>query len=304
MRLRSALLLVMIFRQFGLVGAQHNPESVFTVINKFEIYRHLGHKFVSGWLAAEVLDILAVLDSAQRAKNISGAVAEIGVHHGRFFIALNLLQDEDEQSVAIDVFGDQDLNIDNSGKGDLAAFRRNMRRWSSLDSVSVHQGDSTRLSANRVRELASGEVRLFSVDGGHTDPIVFSDMNLAEGTLSSGGIVIADDVFNQEWPGVSTGTLRYIEESRRLVPFAIGFNKVFFCDPDYAEYYLNSLWMHFAGRYFITVKMSDFATSDVIVIAKTPRRPRTLLSRSELARNIYHRVRNLRRPSALFLHSY
>ena len=153
------------------------------MVRRFDIYRWTGHRVVAGWLAPEVLDALAVLDSVQRSTNVSGAVAEIGVHHGRLFIGLNLLQHKDEPSVAIDVFGEQDLNIDQSGKGDLAMFRRNVQRWASPENVVVHQGDSTQLQASELRDLARGVVRLFSVDGGHTDSIVFSDMNLAEASL-------------------------------------------------------------------------------------------------------------------------
>ena len=260
----------------------------------FEIYRRLGQTFVAGWLAPEVLGILAVLDAAQRSKNVSGAVAEIGVHHGKLFIGLNLLQEDSQYSVAIDVFGDQELNIDNSGKGDLAAFRKNVERWSSLDAVVIHQGDSTKLHADELRELARGDIRLFSVDGGHTDSIVFSEMNLAEATLASGGIVVADDVFNEAWPGVSSGTLRYITQGRQLVPFAIGFNKVFFSSPKYAEFYRNILRANYEDRYLVFVHTSNFATHEVLILSRTPRRPRLLISRNETARKMYRRIQERR----------
>ena len=81
------------------------------------------------------------------------------------------------------------------------------------------------LSGLDVVELAEGPVRLFSVDGGHTEEIVATDMRTAEQALVPGGIVVADDVFNAEWPGVSVGTLRYLDAGGTLVPFAIGFNK-------------------------------------------------------------------------------
>lgn len=261
----------------------------------FELYRRVGHRLVNGWLAPEVLDILAVLDSAQRSKRISGPVAEIGVHHGKLFIGLSLLQNGDDKSVAVDVFGDQDLNVDQSGKGDLAMFRKNVRRWSSITPTVIHQGDSTKLGATELRELAKGDIRLFSVDGGHTDPIVFSDMNLAEATLASGGIVIADDIFNEEWPGVSTGTLRYLSEGGKLFPFAVGFNKVFFAAAEYAGYYRNILNKNFDGRYLIYAKLSDFATHEVLVLTRVPRTPRRLLGRNTAAKKIFLSVQEYRK---------
>jgi hypothetical protein len=265
------------------------------VTKGFEVYRRLGHSFVDGWLAPEVLAIAAVLDSAQRSNGTSGAVAEIGVHHGRLFIGLSLLQHTDEHSVAVDVFGDQELNIDNSGKGDLAIFRRNVERWSSLNNVAIHQGDSTELSADTLRELSHSDVRLFSVDGGHTDSIVYSDMNLAEATIAAGGIVIADDIFNEEWPGVSTGTLRYLNEGGQLVPFAIGFNKVFFSLPAYADAYRSTLQKRFEDRYLVSVKSSNFATHDVLILGRVPRRPRQLAGRNKRAMRIYRSLQERRR---------
>ena len=252
-------------------------------------YRWIGHRSVTGWLAPEVMEILAVIDARQYKNNVEGSVAEIGVHHGRLFIVLNLLRRNGEKAVAVDVFGDQDLNIDQSGKGDLARFRANVDRWSSLDGVVIHEGDSTKLDAISLCGLVGGKVRLFSVDGGHTDSIVFSDMNLAEGSLVGGGVVIADDVFNQDWPGVATGTLRYLEGAS-LAPFAIALNKVFFAFPEYAEDYRQSLQSHFAKRYLETIKISEYAGHKVLVISRVPRRPRALLGRSQVARNVYSRL--------------
>jgi hypothetical protein len=268
------------------------------VDRRFATYRWTGHRAVAGWLAPEVLDILAVLDSVQRSTDISGAVAEIGVHHGRLFIGLNLLQHDAGLSVAIDVFGEQDLNIDQSGKGDLAIFQKNVKRWSSSESVVVHQGDSTQLQVDVLRDLARGDIRLFSVDGGHTDSIVFSDMNLAEATIAPGGIVIADDIFNQEWPGVATGTLRYMESGGKLVPFAIGFNKVFFANPAYSQIYLDVLRRKFEDRYLVLTKTSEFAGHEVLIMSRVPRRPRQLASRNKTARRAYLRMQEWRDHSS------
>ncbi len=44
---------------------------------------------------------------------------------------------------------------------------------------------------------------------------------------SPGGLLALDDCFNQDWPGVSEGTLRYlIEHPAHYTPLVVGFNKV------------------------------------------------------------------------------
>jgi hypothetical protein len=256
----------------------------------FTRYRLIGHRSVQGWLQPEVLTVLQAIDSAQRASGVTGSVAEIGVHHGKLFIALQLLQRSGERSIAIDVFGDQDLNIDNSGKGDLDIFRTNVQRWSSLDGLSTHQGDSTKLSADALLELTGSPVRLFSVDGGHTEQIVLSDMRLAEASLAEGGVVIADDVFNPQWPGVAVGTLRYLDQGGRLAPFIIAFNKVLFADPEYCSKYRSAVESAFANRRLVETHTSVYDGHDVGVLLRVPRTPRQVLRRSELARSVYHRL--------------
>ena len=59
--------------------------------------------------------------------SLPGGVVEIGVYHGKFFIAMNgLITDPSVRSVAVDLFESQDLNIDSSGRGDADAFRANL----------------------------------------------------------------------------------------------------------------------------------------------------------------------------------
>lgn len=254
----------------------------------FARYRSVGHKFVTGFMEPEVLLVAGALDEAQRARSVGGAVAEIGVHHGKLFIGLHLLQRDGEKSVAIDIFGDQDLNIDGSGAGDLAKFTTNVDVWSSMDGVVIHQGDSTKLTPEVLLEKAGAPVRLFGVDGGHTAEIVYSDMQLAEATLADGGIVVADDVFNEYWPGVAVGTLKYLEDGAGLAPFAIGFNKVFFTQPEYSDYYQAELESAAHGSARIQATTSVFAGHPVLVLG--PVTALDVLRRSETLRAIYHRT--------------
>lgn len=254
----------------------------------YERYGTVGYRFVTGFLEPGNLPLLKVLDSAQRARGVSGAVAEIGVHHGRLFIGLHLLQRGSGTSVAIDLFGDQALNIDKSGNGNLDKFTDNVALWSTTDGLVLHQGDSTKLTPDVLRDKAGGPIRFFSVDGGHTEEIVYSDMRLAEETLADGGIVIADDIFNQQWPGVAVGTLRYLDDGAKLAPFAIGFNKVYFTQSEHCDEYRSALESAFVGSRKIQSDSTVFAGHPVLYLA--PVTPVDILRRSETARTVYHRT--------------
>jgi len=209
-----------------------------------ELLRYLkhGHRLVKGWLLPGAIKMLVALAKTQNIDGVKGNVGEIGVHHGRLLILLALLARNSEKAVAIDLFGDQERNVDQSGKGDLNQFQENLRRHAHSCNVVIHQGDSTELTATALLELGGGVFRLFSVDGGHTPGITAHDLTTAEGALASGGIIILDDCFNEKWPGVSEGLFRYFSEAKpNLVPFATGGNKTLFCRPECAGRYIEAL---------------------------------------------------------------
>lgn len=192
---------------------------------------------VKGWLFPGAPQAIVLLSEEQRRSDISGGVAEIGVHHGKLFILLYLLSSGNEPAVAIDLFSQQDLNVDHSGAGDLARFKRNLRRHADADRLMIHEGDSTQLSSNDLLELGRGPFRLISIDGGHTAEITAHDLVTSEGALAEGGIIILDDCFKEMWPGVADGVHQFFSEPRTVVPFGIGANKVFFCHPAFAQRY-------------------------------------------------------------------
>jgi hypothetical protein len=101
-----------------------------------ELRRYLkhGHKFVEGWMLPAAGKMIATLSAVQEARHIRGNVAEIGIHHGKVFILLYLLTRGEERAVAVDLFANQTLNIDDSGAaGDLDKFRANLARHADAD---------------------------------------------------------------------------------------------------------------------------------------------------------------------------
>jgi hypothetical protein len=196
-----------------------------------------GNFFVEGWLSSAAAVTICTLSERQRDLDVTGAVAEIGIHHGKLFILLYLLSQTPEKAVAIDVFEDQHLNVDSSGRGDLRIFQSNMNRHADSTRLIVHKGTSLAVKGSDVVRLADNKVRLFSVDGGHTEDITANDLAIADEALTEGGIIILDDVFNDLFPGVTNGLHRYFACKPDLVPFAVGANKTYFCRPPYAEPY-------------------------------------------------------------------
>lgn len=189
---------------------------------------------IHGWLLPEAARCIVCLHEAQWRNGIRGSVAEIGVHHGKLFILLCLLRNEGEIAVGYDLFGEQDQNIDNSGKGSLGILRDNLRHVNvGTSHVKLITANSLELTGARVLRDSESPVRLFSIDGGHTADITRNDLSIAAEAIADDGVIILDDFFNEAWPGVATGTVQFLRDNpKMLVPFAILGNKVFFARTD------------------------------------------------------------------------
>jgi hypothetical protein len=218
---------------------------------------------IEGWVMPEILPVIAYCDQLQQEMAARGGVVEIGVHHGKFFIALNQLCEVDEPSLAIDVFDSQHLNIDKSGSGSMDAFKDNLR------SYCRHQGsnarilaaDSTMLNASVVLSQLGMRPRFFSIDGGHTVEHTLNDLRLASECVSDVGIVFVDDILNPDWIGVFEGVTKFVSQSPTLLPLAVGFNKMLLCRLSYHEYFLDNF-----AKFSYAAKRVQFCGKSLIVL--------------------------------------
>lgn len=213
-------------------------------------YLSAGLKQVEGWLDPLSARFIAEIDRIQQELGIRGGVGEIGVHHGKLFILLHLMLREGERSFALDVFEQQELNTDRSGRGDREQFLHNVVRWAGrAELVDIFADSSENVSAEEI-VARTGRVRIFSVDGGHTEKLTMNDLGIAERALSPGGVVIMDDYFNAHWPDVSCGVGRYFRESgTRLRPILICPNKLLLCEAPYAAAYQDAFQQRFRYAY-------------------------------------------------------
>jgi cephalosporin hydroxylase len=186
---------------------------------------------VEGWLGDRMWQVIDMIGEIFDEKRIEGHIVEFGVHHGLFLFLLTALRKNDEKCVAVDVFDQQDLNIDKSGNGSLAVFQ------SHLDNLigpykrhfQIVQRDTLSLDIGELRSLLGDRhAKCVSIDAGHTVHHVFSDLLLAQDVLQAGGIVAVDDFMSVHWPGVTEGFYRFMSTAnRRLKPFLYFQNKLF-----------------------------------------------------------------------------
>ncbi len=186
---------------------------------------------VHGWVGDRIPHILKFVRELHTADNVTGDILEIGVHHGKLFFLLAAASRDDEHCVAVDLFEDQQKNLDHSGKGSLSIFSQHLEKLfpEYASRVTAISADSMSLTPVTAREkLGVTGVRLMSVDGGHTIAHVVNDMHIAQELLVPGGVVLLDDFMGVHWPTVTEGFYRYMQvANRRLAPFLIFQNKLF-----------------------------------------------------------------------------
>lgn len=249
-------------------------------------YADRGQRSVDGWLSRLDGTIIATLGACQAADGVTGSVGEIGVHHGRLFILLALMLAPGERGFAIDLFEDQDANIDASGFGDKAAFLRNLKRFGVDEQVvEILTGNSMKLAWSAIQDRVGQPARLFSVDGGHTAAITENDLAIAETGLTEGGVIILDDYFNPEFPAVSEGACRFMAgQTGRMAPVVIGDNKLVLARPDRAASYRASLLKHIPRRYLVREESTMFGQP--ILILRTPGTLMQRVRQTEMVRSL------------------
>ena len=225
-------------------------------MNKLAVADYLkATRGVEGWFFPIDACLFGMIDVIQKREGITGDLFEIGVHHGKTSIALARMAAPGESVGVCDVFEQQELNADGSGEGSRELFEKNMRLHGGLPEGGL------RVFAKRSAELTPEETttgcRFFHIDGGHRAGDVVADMRTASRALRPDGVVVVDDVFNPNWPGVGEGYYRFSSERRDVfVPIVIGGNKVFLVRPAAVEIYerhwssLRSLAEFYEGRAF------------------------------------------------------
>ncbi len=183
--------------------------------------------------------IFDTLLAGQSEAGIPGSMVEIGIHHGRTFFILAGARRADEKALAVDVFEDDEFYQDPKGFGRGAWFQRNCSRLDiALDENEVFVGRSTLLDRDEIRRRI-GEVRFFSVDGGHGYDDVLYDLTLAGRTIAPRGVIVADDFMNPGWPEVSAALADWLRDTGdEFRPFLCTPWKIYLCRKSEFNFYV------------------------------------------------------------------
>lgn len=194
---------------------------------------------IRGWFSPQAAQLFAWLDEIQKRNDITGDIFEIGSHHGRSAYCLGAMARPGAEQLAVcDLFADQGANLSGSGDGDLDIFRRNLapivERGVHLE---VFQASSDTLSAAQI----GTNYRFFHIDGGHNCDEALADLNLAAECTTGKGVIVLDDPFRPEWPGVTEALIRFLDAHPGYRAIVVGFNKLVLTRAEHAPIYLAQL---------------------------------------------------------------
>ena len=183
----------------------------------------------------------AILDF-QTKQTWDGALAEIGVFYGRSLALMANGAGQSDKVLGLDLF-------DIEGQHAYVVEKLEEERLNGC--VELVSGSSLDLRPHDIVDRV-GPVRFFSVDGGHELHHIENDAGLALDTLAEHGVIAFDDFMNSQYPGLSLGIFRFMEEHASEVrPFAITKAKLYVCRAASHQSYIScardaGLW---AGAY-------------------------------------------------------
>ena len=162
-------------------------------------------------------------------KDVEGDVAEIGVAFGRSAIALS------NYRLPTDKLHLFDLCVDVP----QAEAQNNIDTYGTTGNIEWHVGDSTVLTPDSLQ--FDRPLRFLHVDGSHEHGAVLKDLTTFSTKMVDGGVIAMDDYNDQEYPGVTSGTLQFLFENTDWVLFAIGQNKAYICQKEHYARYINMI---------------------------------------------------------------
>lgn len=196
-------------------------------------------KDIPGWFSQEASMLFAWIDEIQKRNNISGDCFEIGCHHGKSALMLGTMLDAGSEKLSVcDLFGRQSDNISRSGNGDLDEFNLNMESLRNAGlAINIFQKNSADLTAAEIGK----DYRVFHVDGGHNPDEALIDLRLAADCIVESGVIVLDDPFRMEWPGVTEALIRFLDERTDFQAIMTGFNKLVLVREKWSGIYLAAL---------------------------------------------------------------
>ena len=210
---------------------------------------------IEGWFVGHELGIKNCWTILNAISNIqgSGHFVEIGTYQGKRFVVFADLLKENETGLAVDIWGNYstEFNHDFSGRCEngeqvLTNFIKNVNNFNSSKNIRTLIKDSREKNTiEKIKEALrwnkTNKVRIFSIDGNHSYPCTLNDLRIASELLSDDGIIIIDDYYNWDWPGVKTATDTWLLENKDYTCFYATHDMLIICKRIFYQKIIDSI---------------------------------------------------------------
>ncbi len=198
-------------------------------ISTLEFYIKHYFDLVPGWTDFGLTKVIELLSSLQNTE--SGGVVEIGVDAGRFLLLLNAAAPDIENSFAVLIQRENEESQKRLLLSNLIKYDKSLG-----DKCSII--DELNYEDKLLSLIASESIRYFSINGLKDSQSIHKDLVLAAKLINKDGIVFLNDIGNIGYMSVYEGLIRFIDNERSLIPFAVGFNKLYMAKAEtYEKYY-------------------------------------------------------------------
>ena len=179
------------------------------------------HSEIEGWFFPLDQLLFIELFVSQNQLRIAGDVSEVGVYHGKSFVLLSILKNENEKLIGFDLFdGDhQEKTL------------KNIEKYGVDSEISLLKGLTSDIAQADLDLTLSTPLRFLHIDAGHEYHEVLEQLLMFSPYMADRGIIAMDDYQDREFPGIEAAVLDFaeIDRPRRFVPFLAGGNKLFLC---------------------------------------------------------------------------
>lgn len=193
-----------------------DPREARSGLAEVDSYLAEGYGSVPGMSSRFAAAITCGLMRIQTGMGVAGDAAEIGTFQGRFFIALAKALQPGERALGIDRFDWPSPSVldrfeENCSRHDIAAGRR--MTWKADTGKLVPQDIATRLGGRKVR--------LFHIDGEHTRAALMHDLELATAVISTGSLIVLDDMLHPGYPMLVLAVREYLERHPEMTVLCV-----------------------------------------------------------------------------------
>lgn len=175
------------------------------------------------------IHVFARLCELQESLRIGGDMLEIGVFRAGTASLLAACLQEKERLFLVDPYQDPVANRQTIER--FAKVKPEQLAFHTMDSIAVNKW------RERVLSPATPLVRFAHIDGEHSYDGVYSDLDLARRYLSSGGLIVLDDIFNMNSACCTQAMFDYLRDQPLLHCVAMGFRKAYLCESRHVAAY-------------------------------------------------------------------